>query len=306
MEIPNLLLNVNYKEACGQSSVLQHLLTYSYSTGILPQQLDSIAEPRTFIWKNEERIVGLPGLHPDFVNLTKEENYLELLKECLDGCVDIEHTPILNSDFNFCLPASVNPGNIMEQHPEQCMYFAQQTGPLYTYDYNLRFKRDNTIIVNESNLRKLCFYYDLPITTYNDFLHQIGEKISPQKSIQASNFINDKPIALVNIAIEHGLDYTIEEGVNLFIKDFITVENTNDYSEMNNVIIFDISQLTDNLSHGADYHKYICNSLKISENLDLFEEFHNIFVKADTEDRLKIITRSEFLTNILCNENDTN
>lgn len=307
MQIPNLLLNVNYKEACGQSSVLQHLLTYSYDTGILPQQLDSIVSHNPYIWKDGERVVGLPGIHSNFIKLTKEENYFDLLKECLGECVDIEHEPLLDSDFKFCLPSSVNPGNLMEKHPEQCMYFAKQTGPLYTYDYNLRFNRNSTIIFNEDNLRKLSLYYKIPSNTFDNLVTLISKKISPQNPNRASNFIKDKPIALVDLAIEHGLDYTKEEGTALFIKEFLSVENTNDYSEMKNVTIFDISQLTGNRSTSEEYHKYICDSLKISTNLELFEKFHDIFVKADTKDRLKTITRSDFLTNILCNETkDTN
>jgi len=47
-------------------------------------------------------------------------------------------------------------------------------------------------------------------------------------------------------------------------------------------------QLTDNRSTIQEIHKYKCSS--------------NIV----TKDRLKTITRSDFLTNILCNETDTN
>jgi hypothetical protein len=306
MQIPNLLLNVNYKEACGQSSVLQHLLTYSYNTGILPQQLDCIADHNVYIWKDGERVVGLPSIHSDFINLTKEENYFELLKESLSKCVDIEHESLLDSDFKFCLPSSVNPGNLMEEHPEQCMYFAQQTGPIYTYDYNVRFNRNNTIIFNKDNLRKLSLYYKIPNSTFDELLTVVSEKISPQNPTRVSNFIKDKPIALVDTALEHGFDYTNEEGTALFIKEFLKVENTDNYSEMKNVTIFDISQLTGNRSTSEEYHKYICDSLDISPNLKLYEKFYDIFVKAGTKDRLKTITRSDFLTNILCNETDTN
>ena len=306
MKIPNLLLNVNYHESCGQSSILQHLLTYSYEMGIFPQALDRIAEQRCFISRNNKRILGIPDFAPNYLEITEQENYLELIKQCLSDCVDIEHGPILSSDFKFCLPASVNVGNLMTKNPTQCMYFAKQTGPLYIYDYNVRFRMENAFIVNEDNLHRLRDYYNLPITTFNDFLSQMGEKISTQKPIQASNFIKDKPVALCNMAIEHGLDYTIEEGIDLFTNEFLSVEHTDDFSEISNVTLFEINELTTNFSTGAEYYKYVCDSLEISPNLELFEEFHDIFVKADTEDRLKTITRSDFLTNILCNETNKN
>lgn len=306
MEIPNLLLNVNYKDTCGQSSILQHLLTYSDNVGIFPQHLNEIAEYRCFLYRGSERVVGIPSLMPNYIDTINHENYLELLKECLSDCTDVENEPILDSDFKFCLPGSVEIGNLATKHPNQCMYFTKQPRPLYIYDHNVRYEPDNTSIINKDNLGKLTFRYNLPRTTYNDFLSQMGEKISPQKPIQASNFIDDKPITLCNMALEHGLDYTIEEGVNLFTKEFLSVEHIDDSSEMSNVTLFEINELTANVNTGTEYYKYVCDSLEISTNLELFEEFHDIFVKADTKDRLKIITRSDFLTNILCNEENKN
>ena len=309
MKIPNLLLNVNYKDTCGQSSILQHLLTYSYELGIFPQALNRIAEQRCFISRNNKRILGIPDFAPNYLKITEQENYLELLKQCLNACVDIEHGPILSSDFKFCLPASVNVGNLMSRNPTQCMYFAKQTGPLYIYDYNVRFKMENIFIVNEDRLRKLVDYYNLDQDTYTSFdmfLSKMGRKIDSRRPSQAANFIKDKPIALCNMALERGLDYTIEEGVDLFTKEFLSVMHTDNYSEQTNVTLFEINELTANFSTGTEYYKYVCDSLKISQNLELFEEFHDIFVKADTKDRLKIITRSDFLTNILCNETNKN
>lgn len=305
MKIPNLLLNVNYKDTCGQSSILQHLLTYSYELGIFPQALNRIAEQRCFISRNNKRILGIPDFAPNYLKITEQENYLELLKECLNDCVDIEHGPILSSDFKFCLPASVNEGNLMTRNPTQCMYFAKQTGPLYIYDYNVRYRMENTFIVNKDRLHKLVDYYNLDQDTYTSFdmfLSKMGRKISYRTPSQAANFIKDKPVALCNMALEHGLDYTIEEGIDLFTNDFLSVDNTDDPSEMSNVTLFEINQLTANVNTSTEYYKYVCDSLKISTNLELFNAFHDIFVKADTEHSLKIITRSDFLMNILCNE----
>ena len=96
MEIPNLLLNVNYKNTCGQSSILQHLLTYSDNVGIFPQHLNEIAEYRCFLYRGSERVVGIVSLLPNYTDIVNHENYLELLKECLSDCTDVENEPILN------------------------------------------------------------------------------------------------------------------------------------------------------------------------------------------------------------------
>ena len=90
-KIPNLLLNVNYKDICGQSSILQHLLTYSENVGIFPQHLNKIAQQRCFLYRNKElisnadqnaeRVVGIVSLLPNYTATINHENYLELLKE---------------------------------------------------------------------------------------------------------------------------------------------------------------------------------------------------------------------------------
>jgi hypothetical protein len=307
MVIPNLLLNVNYKETCGQSSVLQHLLTYSFDVGAFPQPLNDISSQIQCMWRGNERMIGLLNLHDDLNKFAKKENYLDLLEYAVADCQDIERNPILQSEFKFCLPASVIPGDLMTNNPEQCMYFAVQHGPMYIYDYNKRFNRENTIIVNEENLQQLNRYYKLEAVSFTNLLVQLSEKISTRKPIQAANFITDKPVAICDMAIEHGLDYTTEEGINTFIKDFLSIEHTLDnFAEMKNVVKVDVDELTTTISSATDYYKYICDSFNISMNLELFNNFHAIFVKADLQQRLKTITRSDFLTDIMCNETDTN
>jgi len=306
MAIPNLLLNINYKETCGQSSVIQHLLSYSFNTGVFPQSLNDISTSSTsyLYHKNGNKVLGMPNLHDDFIHITKQENYLDLLEKCISKCVDIDDTPILDSSFKFCLPTSVNPGNLIEKHPEQCMYFASQSGPMYIYDYNARFKKESTIIVNEQNIAKLYRWYNLEEMSFDMFLQVMGRKISTRMPSQAANFIKDKPIALLNMALEHGLEYTIEEGLSSFIKDFMnTHDSTTNYGlgELP-IAIIDVNELTSNTTNSADYYKYMCDSLNVSINTELFNLFENTFIKASTEDRLKIITGSKFLKSILCNE----
>jgi len=314
MQIRNLLLNVNLNNICGQSSVLQHLITYSENTGIFPQHIDSIAQQRCYLYRNNPnmefggstRVISVPSLMHGYNADTTDSNYIEMLEKSLSSCTDIENEPILESDFKYCLPSSIDLGNIAVNNPDQPVYFVKQPHLLYIYDYNVRYNLNNIITVNEGNLLKLNFRYNLTDSTYNDFLYQIGKKISPQDPIRASNFIDDKPIALVDIALEHGLEYAIEEGVDTFTTNFLSVPKTPQQIDEKGVTIFDISQLTDSISTSEEYYKYMCDSLKIYANLNLFEKFHDIFVKAGTEDRLKTITGSDFLTNILCNENDTN
>ena len=305
MAIDNLLLNINYKERCGQSSVLQHLLTYSHKLGVFPQHLDNISTRVQCIWRNNEPVFSLIDLHNNFHQLAEQDDYLAQLERILVAdCKDIERKPILESNFNFCLPSSVDSGNLIEKHPEQCMYFASQTGPLYIYDYNKRFKRENIVIVTEANLFQLNKYYQLNAKTFNELLAQLSEKISSQAPDQAANFIKDKPIALVDMALEHGLDYTLEEGLSLFIKDFMTTHasSTNYGLSESSVNVIDMNELTGNTMNSGDYYKYVCDSLNISTNAELYNLFENVFIKASIEERLNIITRSEFITSILCNE----
>jgi len=310
MQIRNLLLNVNVNNVCGQSSILQHLITYSENVGIFPQQLNSIAQQRCFLYRNNPnmefggstRVISVPSLMHGYKADPTDSNYIEMLEKSLSNCTDIENEPILESDFKYCLPASVDLGNITANNPDQPVYFTKQPRSLYIYDYNVRYNSDNIITVNEGNLLKLNFRYNLTDVTYNDFLYQMGKKISPEDPIRASNFIDDKPIALVDIALEHGLEYAIEEGVTTFTTNFLSVPQIHNFSEEKSVTFFNVNELTSNFSTSLEYYKYICNSLSIYENPVLYRQFHDIFVKADAKDRLKTITRSDFLTNILCNE----
>ena len=305
MAIDNLLLNINYKNTCGQSSVLQHLLTYSHKLGVFPQHLDNISTRVHCLWRNDKPVFSLVDLHDGFHLLASQDDYLDRLKRILvANCKDIERKPILESNFNFCLPSSVSPGNLIEKHPEQCMYFASQTGPLYIYDYNKRFKRENVVIVAETKLFELNERYKLNAKTFNELLAQLSEKISSRTPDRAANFIKDKPIALLNIALEHGLEYTLEEGLSLFIKDFTTTHDSSTNYGIGElpITIIDVNELTSNTTNGTDYYKYMCDSLNVSINTELYNLFENTFIKASTEDRLNIITGSKFLKSILCNE----
>jgi len=309
MEVPNLLLNVNVDDAIGQSSVLQHLLTYSYDTGTFPQKISDIGSstPPNYIWKEVGYpLIGLPSLIPNHRDIVNDVNYLQSIKDSLVDKFDIELNPILNSEFKFCLPGSMPLGNLAETNPDQCMYFAKQTGPLYIYDYNVRTEKYNTVTVCEENLNTLNRYYNLDAPTFLVFLSKMGRKINKRMPSQASNFIQDKPLTLVDMALEHGLEYAQDEGLNTFTKNFLSVDTADEINDIKNVTVFEISQLTDSISGSREYYKYMCDSLNILPNLELFNEFHGMFVKADTKDRLKTITRSEFLTDILCNETNKN
>ena len=315
MQIRNLLLNVNLNNICGQSSILQHLITYSENTGIFPQHIDSISQQRCYLYRDNPtmdfggstRVINFAKLMNGNNISSEDSNYIQTLEKLLSTCTNNENEPILESDFMYCLPGSVDLGNILVNNPDQPVYFAKQSKQLYVYDYNIATNLESTIIINKDNVRKLRFYYNMhKDTPFDMFISEMGRKISPQNPDRGSNFIKDKPIAIVDMALEHGLEYTIEEGVSKFTKDFLSVPKIPHQIEEKGVTMFDISELTDNRSTSEEYYKYMCNSLKIYANADLFKSFHDIFVKADTKDRLKTITRSDFLTNILCNETDTN
>ena len=101
MTISNLILNINVRDTIGQSSIVDHLITYSTETGCLPQQLQEIHNKPIYIWKNKEEVTGLLNLDPEFKSLTKENNFIDILKDKLSDCVDIERNLILESKFTF-------------------------------------------------------------------------------------------------------------------------------------------------------------------------------------------------------------
>jgi hypothetical protein len=104
--------------------------------------------------------------------------------------------------------------------------------------------------------------------------------------------------------LKHGLEYTLEEGLSLFIKDFTTTHDSSTNYGLGElpITIIDVNELTSNTTNGNDYYKYMCDSLNVSINTELYNLFENTFIKASTEDRLNIITGSKFLKSILCNE----
>ena len=71
MQIRNLLLNVNVNNICGQSSILQHLITYSENTGIFPQHIDSISQQRCYLYRDNPNM--------DFSGSTRVINFAKLM-----------------------------------------------------------------------------------------------------------------------------------------------------------------------------------------------------------------------------------
>ena len=68
-------------------------------------------------------------------------------------------------------------------------------------------------------------------------------------------------------------------------------------------IVFDLKTLfSTNKTTSIDYYKYICNSLHITSNDMLYNELYNNLLIKDDYVRLKTLTKSDFLTEILYNE----
>ena len=113
MTISNLILNINYKGAVGQSTIVDHLITYSEETGCFPQQLEAIHKTPIYLHKENEDIIRLPHINSDFHSMMRSDNFIDLLKESLIDFKDIERNPILESDFTFMLPGSIFPVSLI-------------------------------------------------------------------------------------------------------------------------------------------------------------------------------------------------
>ena len=89
-----------------------------------------------------------------------------------------------------------------------------------------------------------------------------------------------------------------------FKKEFIDVPELKD-DELLPIedIVFDLKTLfSTNKTTSIDYYKYICNSLHITSNDMLYNELYNNLLIKDDYVRLKALTKSDFLTEILYNE----
>lgn len=137
MTISNLIFNINYKGAVGQSTIVDHLITYSPETGCLPQQLEDIHKTPIYLHKENEDITRLPHINPDFHSIMRKDNFIDTLKESLKDFKDIERNPILESKFTFLLPNSIFPGS-WKNNKEQRRFFVKQSGPYYVWDFNKR------------------------------------------------------------------------------------------------------------------------------------------------------------------------
>jgi len=236
MTISNLIFNINYKGAVGQSTIVDHLLTYSPETGCLPQQIEDIHNTPIYLYKENEDITRLPHINPNFHSIMKQDSFINTLKESLADFKDIERNPILESKFTFMLTNSIFPGSWMNDK-EQRRFFVKQSGPYYVWDFNKRSK--GTII---------------------------------------------------------------EEQTKEFEKEFFNIEVVEDLSPIEDTIIDVDNLLVNDKSASTDYYKYICEQLSITSNLDLYDQFYDYFVDTDKRTRLKMITNSDYITELLYND----
>jgi len=302
MTISNLIFNINAGDTIGQSGIVDHLITYSPETGCLPQQLKDIHKKPTYIWKNKEAIIGLPNLDPEFKSLVKEDNFIDILKDKLSDCVDIDRNLILESNFTFMLPSSIFSGPWIKDK-EHRKFIVKQTMPYYIWEFNKRSKnRNNTTIVNEENIRRVKRLFNLDSDlTFLETLNVIANKINPQDPGSAIDFIKDKPIALVEMAINKGFTYTIEQGINEFEEDFFDIDFNEILTNEDYLLVNTDNLLVNNRSASVEYYKYICEQLTITSNLDLYDQFYDYFIDTDERTRLNMITNSDYLTDLLHN-----
>ena len=86
-----------------------------------------------------------------------------------------------------------------------------------------------------------------------------------------------------------------------FEKDFFNVETVEDLSSIDDIIIDTDNLLVNNKLASVDYYKYMCEQLDITSNLDLYDQFYDYFVDTNDYTRLKMITNSSYVTDLLHN-----
>ena len=306
----NLLININYREACGQSTLVDHLLTYSYDLGTFPQNLNEMSIRPVYIYnKDGDAVISPAIIHKSLMNMKVMSDHYSTLQEALLECTDIEGVLLSESNFKQILPHSVYNVNMPLS---QKTFFVRQTDALYCYDWNKRFNYNSTIIFCEMNINRVKRHYEIGSInddlSYDEVLTLVAQKIQGDID-ETKEWLHDKPLSLCDMAVERGILSVKKIGIKKWAKEFLynthncdTSSVTNGVVSGNNVQIEINELLTKETS--TDYYKYICEKLDIQPNIELYNTFYDEVVCVTDYERLKLITNSKFLAKILCDETD--
>lgn len=292
MELKNLILNINIDETNGQSTVINHLLTYSRETGVLPQKLKNITNAPRYIFKNGDGLRNLQDIRKGFQNVTREENWQEQIKESLQGFTDLVGDPILESKFKFMLPSSINAGNLIGSN--ETYFVAKQEHHLAILDSLKRFMSQGTKCLSGCYINDFIHHYKLENFNYDDALKEFANRIDPSENKQSDiiEYIKGKPFFI--------LDRLLEEGYDLVIKN--DVESYFDLIDQSYQVYFDLGIKTIDVSklNEEDYYTEMCSMLEVTPNYELYRIFKDTFFEKDEREQLLFLSGSEFIADTIC------
>lgn len=317
MKLDNLILQITYPENSTQySNVLTHLLSHSPDFGTMALPNSEMHKNNTYLYdidrnkikfrKQYAVIQSLARLNEVINSKTAQDLFSERLSEFYD------HTgvPILNSQYKFMLPASLNyktfkTANVKRINADytSIQYVGLLEYIMYTrddlfemFDYRTRLSTIDLRINSKLNDRivDLSHSSNFCQTTLECIAKIRNENIDIE---QAMKFFVGKPIVLVAMAIDMGIGYIMANGYHE-IKKLIHSEYKNTVSHRAGVHSVKLKTLLlpdANISRIA-YDK-LYEKTSLAKNDTAFYNWHSyMFDRESLQDEFSI----EFVLNIIC------
>ena len=310
MENDVLVLNVTFEQNSDQySGILNHLATFSNNVGI-PAMADQNMYENTyanvqFYNKHTNKPLHFRDLYNIMIGAQLSDNPEEFIPKKLDRFVDMDGVPWRQSKYKLFLPRSVPYKPFREQqfrlinaNYTSASYMAlmehvnnYKSWVLEPFDHTISLETVDKAI-NEDiedgfiDLREGSNYCK-SIIEY--FLARSNKKIDLET---AMNYFIGKPVALLRIAAQDGIEYAMENGYEEY-KNQVFYNYKNDIQHKQNTTSIQMKTLMlpiRDLSQIA-YEK-LCNACDIDINLERFYQWHewmfegNKFVEEESVEAL--------------------